>query len=368
MSLVLILGVDMSKDTVARQILAQQLMQQGAQNTSPLAAGINSFTGSYMLAKEGAKADAEKKALADALSGVQQAQPLPADFMGPGTRTQQPGGQDMAKQALINTMIGSSDSGIQKAGLSQMFPSMGAGSGGQIEYMYNKIKAEHPEMSDTEILHAAQTGFRRDMKLNADGSVAPVVGALDSKEGFKFAETTGGNKSDLMYKPQIAGRSEEQKQKAEAGGIEPRKLEEKRVEANIAAMETTPILQDLAALNKGTIDSPYAAAFQPFLKVGGSDKATKLDLMKQARLELAAPLAKQLGVNPTDKDFQASLDRIFDIQASQPSREAQIAALAERIKGRAAIYNREENIPSGGNIGSNVNQAPFDYKSKYGLK
>lgn len=63
-------------------------------------------------------------------------------------------------------------------------------------------------------------------------------------------------------------------------------------------------------------------------------KSKNMDLLKQARLELAAPLAKQLGVNPTDKDFQASLDRIFDTNSTKESRAAQIEALAQRIEAK----------------------------------
>jgi hypothetical protein len=60
---------------------------------------------------------------------------------------------------------------------------------------------------------------------------------------------------------------------------------------------------------------------------------------------LAAPLAKQLGVNPTDKDFQASLDRIFDINASKSSRAAQIEALSNRIKSRMRTIGGGESLP-----------------------
>jgi hypothetical protein len=48
--------------------------------------------------------------------------------------------------------------------------------------------------------------------------------------------------------------------------------------------------------------------------LGVKDKAT-LDMLKNTktfnsnRIELAASVAKQLGVNPTDRDFKASLDR-----------------------------------------------------------
>ena len=121
-------------------------------------------------------------------------------------------------------------------------------------------------------------------------------------------------------------------------------FEEKRRQFQSTFKETKGIFDELLSLNQGTIDAPYAEAFQPFLKVGGSDKATKLDLMKQARLELAAPMAKQLGVNPTDKDFQASLDRIFDATASKKSRAAQINSLRKRAERNAKLYGTTEEL------------------------
>lgn len=158
----------------------------------------------------------------------------------------------------------------------------------------------------------------------------------------KQAEADAANKSDLKYKPQIAGRTEEEKQRAEREGISPKELETKRSQAYVAALEAAPLLKTLKDLNEGTIDAPYAAAFQPILKMSDSQKATNLDLMKQARIELAAPLAKQLGVNPTDKDFEASLDRIFDISSTKDSRAAQIKALTSRVMNKPDLYNTDK--------------------------
>lgn len=177
-----------------------------------------------------------------------------------------------------------------------------------------------------------------------DGSYLPAegygaaIGSIGAQK--KGMEQQAQKNVDLAMNPLISGADTSAKNQADINSIAPKEFEQKRVSADIGAKETMPIIGNLLQLNEGTIDSPYASAFQPFLKVGGSDKATKLDLMKQARLEAAAPLAKQLGVNPTDKDFQASLDRIFDINATKESRAAQIAALGQRVKGKADIYNQ----------------------------
>lgn len=172
---------------------------------------------------------------------------------------------------------------------------------------------------------------------NVNNPIAAQIAANAALK--KGAESDAANISDLKYKPDIARVTEEEKQKAERAGIEPKELETKRTQAYVAALEAAPLLKNLKDLNEGTIDSPYAGAFQPILKMTDSEKAKNLDLMKQARLELAAPLAKQLGVNPTDKDFQASLDRIFDISSGKDSRAAQIKALTERVMSKPGLYS-----------------------------
>lgn len=78
---------------------------------------------------------------------------------------------------------------------------------------------------------------------------------------------------------------------------------------------------------------------------GTSAEEKSFDLLKQARIDLAAPLAKQLGVNPTDKDFQASLDRIFDMGTTQESRAAQIQELQNRINQRRDVLRQSAGMP-----------------------
>lgn len=86
-----------------------------------------------------------------------------------------------------------------------------------------------------------------------------------------------------------------------------------------AAENILPRLQEQsAALQKGIAAGTFSdarVAFSTALSsLGIKDKAT-LDMLKNTktfnanRIELAASVAKQLGVNPTDRDFKASLDR-----------------------------------------------------------
>jgi hypothetical protein len=94
--------------------------------------------------------------------------------------------------------------------------------------------------------------------------------------------------------------------------------------ANLVKVRNTaeniiPRLQEqAAALQKGIAAGTFSDARVVFAtalsSLGVKDKAT-LDMLKNTktfnsnRIELAASVAKQLGVNPTDRDFKASLDR-----------------------------------------------------------
>ena len=127
-------------------------------------------------------------------------------------------------------------------------------------------------------------------------------------------------------------------------------------ERKVAKMEndTLPILQDMLAINEKTLDMPYAGTgiVQGGARMVNPEAATQMDLLKQNRLDLAAPLAKQLGVNPTDKDFQATLNRIFDENASKASRKAQIENLMKKIQRKQELSGRgfktpQERAPQG---------------------
>lgn len=197
-----------------------------------------------------------------------------------------------------------------------------------------RVMAENPGMTFTDALGQVQSGFRQGVMFGG-GVATPIPGyggALGSIGGQKqYGTDLGGLQARMELQPSVeeavSAAKERATQEEQIKAIAPKALEQARSDIDISTRQTYPIAAQLLDLNAGTIDSPYAAAFQPALKLTGSEKATALDLMKQARLELAAPLAKQLGVNPTDKDFLASLDRIFDINATKQSREAQIKAL-----------------------------------------
>jgi len=129
------------------------------------------------------------------------------------------------------------------------------------------------------------------------------------------------------------------KEGAKASAQEAAKSFQAQKEKKKMDMDTLPILQDMLKLNEGTVDAPYAGGVigTAVSRVMTPEQATNMDLLKQNRLDLAAPLAKQLGVNPTDKDFQATLDRIFDANASKKSREEQIRNMINKTNRRNGI-------------------------------
>lgn len=174
------------------------------------------------------------------------------------------------------------------------------------------------------------------------GGYAPSVGELAQAKGYgqqlgkdtvrmqsepiiAAGKANATNASNLNYKPKIEAATATAT--TDAAG-------------NINDSTVDPLIQQLTEYNSKSFSIPYSGAIMGVSRVFGGketqEKVTNTDLMKQARLDMAAPLAKQLGVNPTDKDFQASLDRIFNLDASQASRQAQIEALGQRIAQRKA--------------------------------
>ena len=129
------------------------------------------------------------------------------------------------------------------------------------------------------------------------------------------------------------------------------KVDEKAAERLQGIIDTSenvlPRLQEQAsALRKGIAAGTFSdarVAFNTALStLGIKDKAT-LDMLKNTktfntnRIELATSVAKQLGVNPTDRDFQASLNR-FASAGDAP--EVSAAFLEDMIKIQQGRYNQ----------------------------
>lgn len=110
-----------------------------------------------------------------------------------------------------------------------------------------------------------------------------------------------------------------------------------------------PILYKMLEQNDTAPQMPYSDLAQPVTRFADPKAANSLELMKQNRLDLAAPLAKELGVNPTDKDFQASLDRIVDLNADPRGRALLIQQLINKTERKLGVqetkFENKEKTP-----------------------
>jgi hypothetical protein len=178
-------------------------------------------------------------------------------------------------------------------------------------------------------IEALKSGMERQAQKNVDIRTNPIIAGGEA--GARLQQ-------QLLLEPQI----EAAKSQATA--------------ALIGEKALSPIDQ-IRQINSRSFEYPFMGTVSKLSRASpfesGQEKAKQMDLLRQARTDLAAPLAKQLGVNPTDKDFLASLDRIFDISSSRESREAQINALESRIRGSLSnnpysnLQNRVLPVPSG---------------------
>jgi len=163
-----------------------------------------------------------------------------------------------------------------------------------------------------------------------------AVGSIaGTKKGYEQQAQKG---VDLLMNPQIAAGESNARNQSDLTYGPMIEVAKAQATEGISNTKTLPIIDQIRGINAGTFDMPYSGSSLGITRlIPGKEtqsKVTNTDLLKQARLDLAAPLAKQLGVNPTDKDFQASLDRIFNLDASKESRAAQIDALQKRIETR----------------------------------
>lgn len=173
---------------------------------------------------------------------------------------------------------------------------------------------------------------------NTGGGVAQQIAANAGLK--KGAETQAQKDVELTMEPKITYQTQAAQIAANLEGDKKKEYNEN--------LKVSPLIADLYALNENSPDMAYAGVTQPLRRLvpGTSKGELAIDRMQQLRLEVAAPLAKQLGVNPTDKDFQASLDRIFDIEASKESRKQQIQSIANRIKRRQAQLSGSPEAPT----------------------
>jgi hypothetical protein len=186
---------------------------------------------------------------------------------------------------------------------------------------------ENPSLSLADAVAVVKSSGTVPLTVGRNGEAVNLPGSVNAASNMAGAKQQAEKSVDLAMNPQI---------KYQEG------VSEQNAKSDMAATSTLPIIDQLRQFNAGTFEMPYAdtAPVRGYSRIFGSAdqqaKQQNMDLLRQARTDLAAPLAKELGVNPTDRDFQATLDRIFDSNASQKSRAAQIDSLEQRILARKA--------------------------------
>ena len=198
--------------------------------------------------------------------------------------------------------------------------------------MYNLLKQKFPEMDEMTLIRMAQNKVGTNLEIDPNtGRARDIAGAATGLGNLEYGKDFGGasgtNAADLTGKPLI-----------ESAVVSARNIADLLSKQGLSDDQAMPLLDGLDSLNESTFDTPYANVAQvpaQFLDKY-KDQTVAFDLMEQSRTNLAIPLAKALGVNPTDKDFNATLDSIFNVKSSKASRRAQIAALRRRIAARRA--------------------------------
>lgn len=122
---------------------------------------------------------------------------------------------------------------------------------------------------------------------------------------------------------------------AEGSARQKLKVQNEKFDEFIINSKNIPLVEQMIKFNEGTVDLPFAEMMDPAAKLLSPEQADNLGLLRQNQLELAAPLAKALGVNPTDKDFEASLRRIVDLNSTKTGRRKQLENVLQRMKKKA---------------------------------
>ena len=351
-----------SNPNSATRLLAKQLMESGDGRINNVGEGINSavgsLTGAWLQNKSDSESAQKQKDYYDTLNSLQML-------------NKEAGGSN---EDLINAMAASSNpfvsqdaqtlkSQIMAEQLKPQNPeTVGAGGAlvdpktGKVIYNNPNQPGRAPALISTvdEYMNASPEKravmdkfakvYEKNTYMDADGNLQPIPNALPTITNISYAKESGSQQAEKDY-------------------IAPKLQEEEQAKQDISDRKVAPLINNLLTLNDKTFDMPYAGAINGVARIapGTNQQTTAMDLMQQARLEMAAPLAKQLGVNPTDKDFQASLDRIFNANSTKESRKQQILALQRRY------LNRQNGISGNANPMNNQN-TPIDYKSKYGLQ
>lgn len=168
---------------------------------------------------------------------------------------------------------------------------------------------QYPELSQ------GQAPAPQGMPVAQQQATTPEV-VRDGQDPFMASLSPKGKVE--LEKQQIAERMRERKDKRQ---------KEKISKSGVSLVDT------MLKYNEKTGSGAYQGLKQPFKRSVGDKEAKAFDLLSQTRLRLAAPLAKQLGVNPTDKDFENTLNQIFNENADRDTRESQLLNVRQLLSG-----------------------------------
>jgi len=157
--------------------------------------------------------------------------------------------------------------------------------------------------------------------------------AIDPREYFSAPLDMGraGKQMETEFDKNVA------MEWAKADIAQKKSIEKEKFDDILRQMNAVSLIGEMICDNRKTIDMPFAEAVNMPARFFASDQADAMDRVKQGQLELAAPLAKSLGVNPTDKDFEASLQRIVNLNSTKKGREEQLQTLLKRAQEKTGV-------------------------------
>ena len=358
--------------TSATQLLAKQLMESGMGKVSNVGEGINSAVGSLagaylqnqasdtnsqnqnnyykelstlqMLNKE---AGGNNEDLVNAMASsnnpfVQQdAQGLKSQMFAEALKPQKPesvgAGASLVDPKTGNVIFSSPDS---------------ASRGGATGAIIDRI------MTDPEFAKAAQnyqTGWRQGIIPDGNGGVVQQPGYAEAKGGIKYAETTGGNQSDLQYKPQITTANKIAERRGEAqGNLNYDTAALPQLEATVAQ------LSDLGKKATYTIAGRIRDRTVREAGLGATDGAVAREAYANTVRNQVLPLLRQtFGAQFTKAEGDKLEETLGDINKTPQEKDAALQAFIQQKKAAIGTNQRMVGQQPG---------APVDYKSKYGLQ
>lgn len=244
-----------------------------------------------------------------------------------------------------------------------------AASGGATGALVNRLMAENPGLSYSDALGQVQTGYRQGFVFQG-GQATPIPGLENTKTRLSAADELGKQKVQLAYEPTIEGNKAKSKSDAEFRA----KAAQNLPVVLDSADEMTGLLDELSkhpgmpgvigakgartgfvgAIVPGTPEAGFKerldqvggeAFLQAFERLKGGGQITEIEGQKGTQA------IARLGTAQSEKEFLSALDDLKGVINRGVLRAR--AAAGSNVKGEESSG---ESIPTGGNLGTNVNQ------------